>query len=138
MVSGLLISYHIVPGQISLQTNIDAVSLNVDEALACGLVVNELISNALKHAFPNKQKGMTNISFYNINNYIQLGVQDNGIGLRNGLFWKNNNFLGLSLVYDLVTEQLERNLRVEGNHGTLFHIQFPQLTLHNLIANGAS
>ncbi|WP_041639695.1 hypothetical protein [Trichormus azollae] len=62
LVSGLLISYHIVPGQISLQTNIDAVSLNVDEALACGLVVNELISNALKHAFPNKQKGMTNIS----------------------------------------------------------------------------
>lgn len=138
LASGLLISYQIVPGQISLQTNIDAVSLNVDEAIACGLVVNELISNAIKHAFPNKQKGMINISLHNTNNYIQLAVQDNGIGLPNDLDWKKNNSLGLSLVYDLVTEQLEGNIIVERHHGTLFHIQFPQLTLHKLIANGAS
>ncbi|MBD2296782.1 GAF domain-containing protein [Anabaena sphaerica FACHB-251] len=138
LVAGLLISYQIVPGKINLQTNIDSVSLNVDEAIACGLVINELISNALKHAFPNNQKGEISISLHNSSNNIELTVQDNGIGLPDGLDWRNTNSLGLSLVYDLVTEQLEGNITVERNQGTLFHIEFPQLTLHNSIANGAS
>jgi two-component sensor histidine kinase len=62
--------------------------------------------------------------------------------LPNSLDWKNNNLLGLLLVYDLVTELLEGNIIVGRNHGrlfhTLFHIQFAQLTLDKLIANGAS
>ncbi|MFM2061747.1 MAG: hypothetical protein RLZZ507_1417 [Cyanobacteriota bacterium] len=136
--TGLLISYQIVPGTINLRTNIDSVSLNVDEAIACGLVINELTSNAIKHAFPNNQKGEIHISLHNSNNNIEMTVQDNGIGLPDGLDWRNTNSLGLSLVYDLVTEQLEGNITVERNQGTSFHIQFPQLTLHNSIANGAS
>ncbi|MBK1990210.1 GAF domain-containing protein [Sphaerospermopsis aphanizomenoides BCCUSP55] len=138
LASGLLISYQIVPSQISLLTDIDSVSLNVDEAIACGLIINELVSNALKHAFPNNQKGKINISLRNVNNKIELTVQDNGVGLPDGLYWRNTDSLGLSLVYDLVTEQLEGNITVESNQGTLFHIQFPQLTLHKSIANGAS
>ncbi|WP_016950988.1 GAF domain-containing protein [Anabaena sp. PCC 7108] len=128
LTSSLLISYQIVFNQIILETQIDSVKLNVDEAIACGLVVNELISNAIKHAFPDQQQGKIIIKLRSYNHNIELVFQDNGIGLPDGLDWKNTNSLGLSLVYDLVTEQLEGNITIERNQGTLFHIQFPQLT----------
>ncbi|MEA5574939.1 GAF domain-containing protein [Anabaena sp. UHCC 0451] len=130
LAAGLLISYQIKPDTINLHTKIDSVNLNVDEAIACGLVINELISNSLKHAFPNNQNGEISIHLYTNSSNIELIIQDNGIGLPTGLNWRNTNSLGLSLVYDLVTEQLEGNIIVECNQGTLFHIQFPQLTLH--------
>jgi PAS domain S-box-containing protein len=128
LTSSLLTSYQIVPDKIILETQIDSVKLNLDEAIACGLVVNELISNAIKHAFPNQEHGKIIIKLRKAYNNIELVVQDNGIGLPDRLDWKNTNSLGLSLVYDLVTEQLEGDITVERNQGTLFHIKFPQLT----------
>ncbi|MBE9053275.1 PAS domain S-box protein [Nostocales cyanobacterium LEGE 11386] len=130
LTTSILISYQIVPGQIELKTNIDAISLNVDQAIACGLIINELISNALKHAFPQQRTGKIMINLRNISNAIELIIQDNGIGLPDNLDWSNTDSLGLSLVYDLVTEQLEGSMTVERNRGTMFKIQFPQLTLH--------
>ncbi|MEH2186535.1 MAG: PAS domain S-box protein [Nostoc sp.] len=130
LAASLLISYQICPGKIALETDIDSVSLNVDQAIACGLVINELISNALKHAFPNQQVGTISIALRNIGNSIEMTIRDNGIGLPENLDWRNTDSLGLSLVYDLVTEQLEGNITLERNHGTGFKIQFTQLTLH--------
>ncbi|QKQ73784.1 PAS domain S-box protein [Nostoc sp. TCL240-02] len=130
LAASLLISYQIWPNRITLETNIDSVNLNVDQAIACGLVINELISNALKHAFPNQQVGTISIALRNINNNIEMTIQDNGIGLPDNLDWTNTDSLGLSLVYDLVTEQLEGNITLERNHGTGFKIKFKQLTLH--------
>ncbi|MBE8999887.1 PAS domain S-box protein [Nostoc sp. LEGE 12447] len=130
LAASLLISYQIWPDRITLETDIDSVNLNVDQAIACGLVINELISNALKHAFPNQQVGTISIALRNINNSIEMTIQDNGIGLPANLDWTNTDSLGLSLVYDLVTEQLEGNITLERNHGTGFKIKFKQLTLH--------
>ncbi|MBG1245059.1 PAS domain S-box protein [Nostoc sp. NZL] len=130
LAASLLISYQICPGKIGLETDIDSVSLNVDQAIACGLVINELISNALKHAFPNQQVGTISIALRNIGNNIEMTIRDNGIGLPDNLDWANTDSLGLSLVYDLVTEQLEGCITLERNHGTVFKIQFTQLTLH--------
>ncbi|MBC1277571.1 PAS domain S-box protein [Nostoc sp. UCD121] len=130
LAASLLISYQIWPDRITLETDIDSVNLNVDQAIACGLVINELISNALKHAFPNQQVGTISIALRNINNSIEMTIQDNGIGLPANLDWTNTDSLGLSLVYDLVTEQLEGNITLERNHGTGFKIKFTQLTLH--------
>ncbi|MCC5644212.1 PAS domain S-box protein [Nostoc sp. CHAB 5824] len=130
LAASLLISYQICPGRIALETDIDSVSLNVDQAIACGLVINELISNALKHAFPNHQVGTINIALHNVGNNIEMIIRDNGIGLPDNLDWTNTDSLGLSLVYDLVTEQLEGDITLERNHGTVFKIQFTQLTLH--------
>ncbi|MEA5624519.1 PAS domain S-box protein [Nostoc sp. UHCC 0251] len=130
LAASLLISYQICPGKIALETDIDSVSLNVDQAIACGLVINELISNALKHAFPNQQVGTISIALRNVGNNIEMIIRDNGIGLPDNLDWKNTDSLGLSLVYDLVTEQLEGCITLERNHGTVFKIQFTQLTLH--------
>ncbi|MBD2613018.1 MAG: PAS domain S-box protein [Nostoc sp. ZfuVER08] len=129
LATSLLISYQIVPGRITLETDIDSVCLNIDQAIACGLVINELISNALKHAFPNQQAGRIQITLRNLNNIIEMTIQDNGIGLPDNLDWRNTDSLGLSLVYDLVTEQLEGEITLERDGGTVFKIQFTQLTL---------
>jgi len=130
LAASLLISYQIGTSRIALETNIDSVSLNVDQAIACGLVINELISNSLKHAFPNQQVGTISIALHNISNSIEMTIRDNGIGLPANLDWRNTTSLGLSLVHDLVTEQLEGDITLERNHGTGFKIQFTQLTLH--------
>jgi PAS domain S-box-containing protein len=130
LATSLVTSYQIVPGRIGLEIDIDTVSLDVDQAIACGLVINELISNALKHAFPNGRSGKITIVLHSNNNHIQMTVQDDGIGLPDELDWRNTNSLGLSLVYDLVTEQLEGNITVEHHQGTKFYIDFPQLTWH--------
>jgi PAS domain S-box-containing protein len=130
LATSLLISYQIYPGKIALETDIDSVRLNVDQAIACGLVINELISNALKHAFPNQQAGTISITLRNIGNSIEMTIRDDGIGLPDNLDWTNTDSLGLSLVYDLVTEQLEGDITLERNHGTGFTIQFTQLNLH--------
>ncbi|MCC5662633.1 PAS domain S-box protein [Nostoc sp. CHAB 5784] len=127
LAASLLISYQIWPGKIGLETDIDSVSLNVDQAIACGLVINELISNALKHAFPNQETGTISIALRNVGNNIEMTIRDNGIGLPENLDWTTTDSLGLSLVYDLVTEQLEGNITLERNHGTAFKIQFTQL-----------
>ncbi|BAY78594.1 multi-sensor signal transduction multi-kinase [Nostoc linckia NIES-25] len=129
LATSLLISYQIVPGRIALETEIDSVSLNIDQAIACGLAINELISNALKHAFPNQQAGTIHITLRNVNKNIEMIIQDNGIGLPDNLDWRNTGSLGLSLVYDLVTEQLEGEITLERDRGTVFKIQFTQLTL---------
>ncbi|MGJ5628593.1 PAS domain S-box protein [Nostoc sp. CALU 1950] len=130
LATSLLISYQIWPGKIALEIDIEPLNLNVDQAIACGLVINELISNALKHAFPNQQAGTISIALRNISNNIEMTIRDNGIGLPDNLDWTNTDSLGLSLVYDLVIEQLEGSITLERNHGTVFKIQFTQLTLH--------
>ncbi|OCQ96918.1 histidine kinase [Nostoc sp. MBR 210] len=129
LATSILISYQTGLERIELKTHIDPINLNIDQAIACGLIINELISNSLKHAFPNEQKGNITITLEKIPNHIKMSIQDNGVGIPNDLDWKTTSSLGLSLVYDLVTEQLEGNITLERNHGTVFNIQFPQLIL---------
>lgn len=130
LATSLLISYQVSSTEIGLETDIDSVSLNVDQAIACGLIINELISNALKHAFPNQQVGIINIKLRNLGDRIEMIIRDNGVGFPSDVNWQDTNSLGLSLVYDLVTEQLEGTITLENNHETVFKITFPQLTQH--------
>ncbi|WP_242062985.1 histidine kinase dimerization/phosphoacceptor domain -containing protein [Nostoc sp. FACHB-145] len=129
LANNIMLSYRLGPESIELVTNIEAVSLNVDQAIACGLIINELISNSLKHAFPDGQKGTISINLHTVGGDIEMSVIDDGIGIPDDLDWNNTESLGLSLVSDLVTEQLEGSITLERHHGTMFKIQFPQLTL---------
>jgi len=128
LVDSLIVSYQVLPNKVEIQTNIDTVDLTVDQAIACGLVVNELVSNSLKHAFPEMRTGKITIHLYTENSNVKLTIQDNGVGLPNGLDWTNTTSLGLSLVYDLVVEQLEGNITIERCQGSTYRIQFPQST----------
>lgn len=130
LVTSILISYQIEPSKIYLETHIDPVNLNVDQAIGCGLIINELLSNSFKHAFPGQKTGKITIDLRSIGNDVEMIIQDNGVGLPDNLDWSSADSLGLSLVYDLVIEQLEGSITVERNHGTVFKIQFPCLTLH--------
>ncbi|MBD2360141.1 GAF domain-containing protein [Anabaena minutissima FACHB-250] len=126
LVTSIITSYHIVPGKIIVKTDIHPIHLNIDQAITCGLIINELMSNSLKYAFLDQEKGMIIIRLRPINNNIEMIIQDNGVGLPNDLDWQNPVSLGLSLVYDLATEQLEGDVTVECLNGTLFKISFPQ------------
>jgi predicted ATPase/two-component sensor histidine kinase/tRNA A-37 threonylcarbamoyl transferase component Bud32 len=130
LASNLLASYQIMPGHITLNMDIAPVLLNIDQAIPCGLIVNELISNALKYAFPDDRSGEIEIYLPPPTQHqIQLIIRDNGIGLPENVDWEYVQSLGLSLVHDLVVEQLEGQLTVERQDGTTFRIQFPQAPL---------
>lgn len=123
----LLTTYQISPGKIALGVEVEPVTLSLDQAIPCGLIINELVSNALKYAFPNHHSGEINIKLCHVNRDLKLTIQDNGVGLPQGLDWRNAQSLGLSLVYALVTEQLEGRLFVDHEQGTQFTIRFPHV-----------
>jgi PAS domain S-box-containing protein len=106
-------------------------TLEINQAVPCGLIVSELVSNALKHAFPDAQKGevMIDLEVGPAENVV-LRVTDNGIGLPDGLKIDQLASVGLTLV-DTLTRQLGGTLDVRRENGTLFEIRFPlRLTPH--------
>ncbi|HEY9647453.1 MAG TPA: histidine kinase dimerization/phosphoacceptor domain -containing protein, partial [Chroococcidiopsis sp.] len=141
LASNLLSSYQITPDRITLQMEIVPVLLNIDQAIPCGLIVNELVSNALKYAFPGDRTGQIQIHLSNsANGQIELTIKDNGIGLPETVDWEYAQSLGLSLVHDLAVEQLEGSLSVERSNGTTFKIRFsqaPPLTAQQIAARSS-
>ena len=100
--------------------------LDVNTSIPLGLVVNELISNSLKHAFPNNRKGVIEIKFYKENNKYTLLVADDGIGLPEDFKLLNANSMGLMLINSLA-EQIEGELTLDTRNGTCFEITFKEL-----------
>ncbi|HEY9906930.1 MAG TPA: histidine kinase dimerization/phosphoacceptor domain -containing protein, partial [Thermosynechococcaceae cyanobacterium] len=130
LASSLLASYQLTPLQVALEIDVVPVLLNIDQAIPCGLIVNEIISNALKYAFPGDRQGKIRVHLHTASpNQVELTIQDNGIGLPETVDWEYAQSMGLSLVHDLVIEQLEGSLTVERYPGTTFRIQFPQAPL---------
>jgi len=91
------------PGKVRLNIEADETTLGIEKASHLGLVINELISNSLKHAFPDKKKGNICVSMKKLNDkYLELTISDDGIGLPHDLDWRNTDTLGLQLVTTLV------------------------------------
>jgi two-component sensor histidine kinase len=91
------------------------------------LIINELVSNALKHAFPPTWQGKAEveISLRNINkNEVELGVRDNGVGIPEGFNVKNVESLGMQLVFILAEDQLGGKVELDNSRGTSFRIRF--------------
>jgi PAS domain S-box-containing protein len=110
---------------INLRLDIDDILLNVNYAIPCGLIINELFTNALKHAFPNQQQGQIVISMHEDSpGHFQLIVQDNGIGLPDAMKVKESESLGLQIFQTLVS-QLNGKWSVDTTDGTQFIITFP-------------
>jgi len=97
-------SYVISSEKIELILNLEKISLNLDVSIPAGLIVNELITNAIKHAFPNSIKGKIYLNLRSENNTVYLEVKDNGIGIPPGVDFNNTNTLGLQLVNTLVDQ----------------------------------
>jgi two-component sensor histidine kinase len=98
--------------------------LDVDTAIPLGLILNEILTNSMKYAFPENQKGEIKVDF-KINNQgkFQLDVSDNGIGLPPKIGPENSDSLGMQLIYNL-TQQIKGDLKVMNSEGARFRILF--------------
>jgi len=113
------------PDLISLEVDSEEILLGMDEAVPCGLIVNELISNSLKHAFPEGMAGDVSIRCRIDDGRVVITVSDNGVGLPTGLDVTNAETLGLQLVC-MLTEQLRGTLSMDGEQGgASVKISFP-------------
>lgn len=126
LTKNLVHTYQVSPNKTSLRYEIEELSLNLDQAIPCGLIVNELVSNALKYAFPDDVDGELFIGLSADGNDVEIRVEDNGIGLPKDFDYENTNTLGLQLVLTLV-EQLDGNLRLDSEDGTKYFITFTRL-----------
>jgi PAS domain S-box-containing protein len=125
LVKDILSSYSQVSSRITAEVDVKDIYLNIDTALPMGLIVNELVSNCIKHAFP-EGKGNINVKLLqDENNYI-LTVSDNGTGLPVEIDPFESSSLGLKLVNSL-SIQLEGHLSVQRDHGTAFVLDFKEL-----------
>ena len=126
LASNLFGSYNINTDAIKFKINVDKILLVVNTAITCGLIINELISNALKYAFIEGQTGEVTINFQSSDRgKLILVVSDNGIGLPENFDWQKTESLGLQIVQAL-TNQLQGEIEIERNNGTEFRITFPE------------
>ncbi len=126
LVSNLFYSYVTKKDQIKLIFEIEDIEFNIETAIPCGLILNELISNSLKYAFPSGRTGEMYISLKLKEDNYELIVKDDGIGLPEDLDFENVDSLGLQLVNSLIT-QLEGEIEVDKSWGTEFKITFREL-----------
>ncbi len=117
-------SYRIRPDSVKIQVDVDDVSLPIDTAVPCGLIINELASNSLKYAFPADRKGEINITFARVNGDYVLRVSDTGVGLPANFDPDTGKSLGMKLVRTLTT-QLCGEIECRNGVGTTFEITFP-------------
>ena len=121
-------AYNVDRGAIDLKTDVGKFFLGIDTAVPCGLIVNELVSNALKYAFPNGQKGEVSIDFSSCDEKtFSLVISDNGIGFPVDLDFRNTPSLGMQLVNTLV-DQIEGTLEMDRSAGTRFSIRANLIT----------
>ncbi len=119
----LISSYHVAPITINLRTELTSINLLLDQAIPCGLLVNELITNAIKYAFINRSEGEIVIGLKEKQGIIELKIEDNGVGLPPNFEIFNSNSLGLQLVSTLV-EQLDGEINFSNGKGTKYLITF--------------
>ncbi|QLE58332.1 PAS domain S-box protein [Nostoc sp. TCL26-01] len=115
-------SYNVSSQQIKLHLQVENVNLDIETAIPLGLIINELVSNALKYAFPEKQQGEIMVKLYQKNEQnLTLIVKDNGVGLPPDFEMKKTKTLGISLVQGLV-KQLRGSLKINSHKGTEFEM----------------
>jgi two-component sensor histidine kinase len=117
-------SYNVLADRIALQIRADEVMLDTNQAIPCGLILNELLSNCLKHAFPSDRGGEIFIELrLDAARRVTMIVRDDGSGFPADVDFRHTETLGLQLVYTL-TEQLGGTLELESNGGTAFKLSF--------------
>ncbi|MBN2732239.1 MAG: PAS domain S-box protein [Balneolaceae bacterium] len=109
--------------QIDIDLHTEDVTLNINQAIPCALLINELITNSFKHAFPNSKSGTVAIKLQEKQNIVHLVVSDNGIGFNVDQALENPNTLGLTLVKKLIL-QIDGHVDIDTINGTSFHITF--------------
>ena len=124
LTNDLFSSYGVKSDAITLKINVSNVFLDLDTAIPCGLIINELVSNSLRHAFSEDMKGEIRIDLYtDKDNKFNLIVRDNGVGFPKDLNFRSTKTLGLQLINTL-TNQLGGAIELDTSSGTTFKITF--------------
>lgn len=110
-------------GLIELKISVEDIFLDINTAIPLGLIVNELITNSLTHAFPEGKKGEINVDFHPQDDHYEFTVKDNGIGFPEDLDYQKTDSLGLQIVYNL-TDQIDGEIKLDRSNGTEFKITF--------------
>jgi PAS domain S-box-containing protein len=127
LIGNLCTSFNSNSKPINLIVEAQPLSLNLETAIPCGLIINELITNAYKHAFPNGKSGEVKVQLFQWENQqLNLIVADNGIGIPATVDWQNPASLGLKLV-QILAKQLKANLEFDCQSGTILKLSFKQL-----------
>ncbi|HMT11678.1 MAG TPA: PAS domain S-box protein [Ignavibacteria bacterium] len=126
LVSHLLKAYNVNTSEIEFSITSENILLTIDTSIPCGLIVNELINNILKHAFPPGHKGRISVDVKKQGEKIHLTVSDNGIGIPADYEPDNSDSLGMQLIETLV-KQLEGTVKVDNTNGTAFKIEFEEI-----------
>jgi two-component system, chemotaxis family, CheB/CheR fusion protein len=124
LASNLFLSYGVDPARIELEVKVEDVSWDVGTAIPCGLIINELISNALKYAFPENRPGNIRIELRREQDRFRLSVADDGVGLPKDVDFRRTESLGFQLV-GMLTEQLNGTVDVHADGKTEICILFP-------------
>jgi two-component sensor histidine kinase len=123
-------AYQTPDKRITLALNIEPVSMEPNQAIHCGLLLNELLSNCLKHAFPIGRAGEIHVSLRAGETHTGLKVRDTGVGFPEGLDFRHADSLGLQLVY-LLSEQLGGTMTLIREGGTTVVVQLPRHPSHD-------
>ena len=132
LIEDIIHSYSVDTDQIRTILEVGDYELSIETAIPTGLIINELVSNALKHAFKEDSPGEIKVVLNKKDDIYTLTIADNGIGLPEDVDWNNPKTLGLQLVNALVS-QLEGDLNVEVDNGTIFRINFKELVYRERI-----
>jgi PAS domain S-box-containing protein len=117
IVSEIISLYRIDTSAITTEINIEDIGLDLEAAVPCGLIINELLTNAFKYAFPDNRGGVLSVHFTRTDDTYTLAIKDNGVGLPEGFDYKEASTLGLQLV-NVLTAQLRGILRIKSDKGT--------------------
>jgi PAS domain S-box-containing protein len=113
------------PNRIKLNLNLENIMVDINTAVPLGLIVNELVTNSMKHAFGGSENGEIKVQFYSEVENLVLKVSDDGIGFSGDLDFKNTSSLGLQLVNSL-TNQIDGEIELNRTKGTEFKITFKE------------
>lgn len=127
MLANSLCRFYTIPGvSLNLDIQVDDVNLDIETAVPCGLIINELISNSLKHAFKGREGcGTISVHFRNAGCRYVLSISDDGVGLPAGFEPDASSSMGMEIV-SILTQQLDGRLHIDGAEGACFEISFPR------------
>jgi two-component sensor histidine kinase len=126
--AGLLVaSFGLKAGKVELGLDLEELSLQVDTAIPCGLVINEIVTNSLKYAFPGERRGRISISMRaSGSDRVELRVADDGVGVAPGFVPSADRKMGMATIFTIATHQLHGTIELDTRAGLAFTISFPR------------
>jgi PAS domain S-box-containing protein len=127
LTDAILSGYRVEREKMTVRLEIENILFSIDDVIPCGLIINELMSNSLKYAFPEGRSGEIWITLQQLaDEEILLNYRDSGVGFAGGFDWSKTKSLGLKLVQRLVTQQLRGKIEFHAESGPGFLIRFPR------------